>query len=156
LTRYLEPGKRSDDRWASKPVTTPPGLPDRDLVEVMFAPNRVEAEMVQGLLESEGLPSMLQATGVNGPQLGIGLSPQSPQRVMVRAEHADLARRLLADTGMDEDLNVDELANAAYLDEAKRRGPRGYGVIGAYARIWFWSLAAMAVAFGVFLLARLT
>jgi Putative prokaryotic signal transducing protein len=122
----------------------------------MFASNRVEAEMVQGLLESEGVPSMLQATGVNGPQLGVGLSPQSPQRVMVRAEHADLARRLLAGARTDEDLNVDELANAEYLDEAKRRGPRSYGAIGAYARIWFWSLAAMALAFGVFLLARLT
>jgi hypothetical protein len=134
----------------------PDGQSDSDLVEVMFAPNRVEAEMVQGLLESEGVPSMLQATGVNGPQLGVGLSPRSPQRVMVRAEHADLARRLLAGTGVEEDLDVDELTNAAYLDEARGRGPRSYGVIGAYARIWFWSLAALAIAFGVFLLARVT
>lgn len=130
---------------------------DADLVEVMFAPDRVEAEMVQGLLESEGVPSMLQATGVNGPQLGVGLSPRSPQRVMVRAEHADVARRLLAGTGMEEGVvDVDELANAAYLDESRGRGPRSYGVIGAYARIWFWSLAVVAVAFGVFLLARVT
>lgn len=130
--------------------------PDIDLVEVMFAPNRPEAEMIQGLLESEGVPSMLQATGVNGPQLGVGLSPQSPQRVMVRAEHADLARRLLAQVTPEEDLDVDGLANAAYLDEARGRGPRSYGVIGAYARIWFWSLAVLAVAFGVFLLAHVT
>src|SRR3954451_23656076 len=122
----------------------------------MFVANRVEAEMVQGLLESEGLPSMLQATGVNGPQLGVGLSPRSPQRVMVRAEHADLARRLLAGTGLEEDVDVDELANAAYLDGSRGRGPRSYGLIGAYARIWFWSLAALAVAFGIFLLARIT
>jgi hypothetical protein len=127
---------------------------DADLVEVMFAPNRAEAEMVQGLLESEGVPSVLQATGVNGPQLGAGLLPQSPQRVMVRAEHADLARRLLAETGMEEDLDVDGLANAGYLDEARGRGPRSYGVIGAYARIWFWSLAALAVTFGIFMLVR--
>lgn len=127
-----------------------------DLVEVMFAANRAEAEMVQGLLESEGVPSLLQATGVNGPQLGVGLSPQSPQRVMVRAEHADLARRLLAEPGMDEGLDVDGLANAAYLDEAKGRRPRSYGVIGAYARIWFWSLAALALTFGIFMLSRVT
>lgn len=126
-----------------------------DLVEVMFAPDRVEAEMVQGLLESEGVPSILQATGVNGPQLGVGLSPRSPQRVMVRAEHADLARRLLAETGVEEDSDVDGLANAAYLEEARGRGPQNYGVIGAYARIWFWSLAVLAIAFGVFLLARI-
>jgi hypothetical protein len=133
-----------------------PDLQDVDLVEVMFAPDRVEAEMVQGLLESEGIPSLLQATGVNGPQLGVGLSPRSPQRVMVRAEHADVARRLLAGTGMEEDVDVDELANAAYLDESRRRRPRNYGVIGAYARIWFWSLAVLAITFGVFLLARVT
>ena len=137
-------------------IVTPNGVPNADLVEVMFATNRVEAEMVQGLLRSEGVPSMLQATGVNGPQLGVGLLPQGPQRVMVRAEHADVARRLLAETGIGEDSDVDELANAAYLDEAKGRGPRSYGVIGAYARIWFWSLAALAIAFGVFLLARIT
>jgi hypothetical protein len=134
----------------------PNGPAGTDLVEVMFAANRVEAEMVQGLLESEGVPSILQATGVNGPQLGVGLSPQSPQRVMVRAEHADLARRLLAGTGMEEGLDVDGLANAAYLDEARGRGPRSYGVIGAYARIWFWSFVVLAVTFGIFMLARVT
>jgi len=126
-----------------------------DLVEVMFAGDRIEAEMVQGLLEGEGIPSMLQATGVNGPQLGVGLSPRSPQRVMVRAEHADLARRLLA-REPTEDLEVGELANAGYLDEARGRGPRSYGVIGAYARIWFWSFVAFAVAVGIFLLVRVT
>jgi Putative prokaryotic signal transducing protein len=127
-----------------------------DLVEVMFAGDRVEAEMVQGLLESEGIPSMLQATGVNGPQLGVGLSPRSPQRVMVRAEHADLARRLLDQVTPEENLYVDELANASYLGEARGRGPRSYGVIGAYARIWFWSFAILAVTFGIFMLARVT
>lgn len=122
----------------------------------MFAPNRTEAEMVQGLLESEGIPSLLQATGVNGPQLGVGLSPRSPQRVMVRAEHADVARRLLAETGTEEGFDVDELANAAYLGKAKGRGPRSYGVIGAYASIWLWSFAVLAVTFGIFMLARVT
>lgn len=134
----------------------PDGPADADLVEVMFAGDRVEAEMVQGLLESEGIPSMLQATGVNGPQLGVGLSPRSPQRVMVRAEHADLARRLLDQVTPEENLDVDELANAAYLGEARGRGPRSYGVIGAYARIWLWSFAVVAVTFGIFMLARVT
>jgi hypothetical protein len=132
------------------------GPADADLVEVMFASDRVEAEMVQGLLESEGIPSLLQATGVNGPQLGVGLSPRSPQRVMVRAEHAEVARRLLAQVTPEEDVDVDELANAAYLGEATGKGPRSYGVIGAYARIWFWSFAILAVTFGIFMLARVT
>lgn len=130
--------------------------PEIDLVEVMFAGDRVEAEMVQGLLESEGIPSMLQETGVNGPQLGVGLSPRSPQRVMVRAEHADLAQRLLGEVTPEEDLDIDELANAAYLGKARGRGPRSYGVVGAYARIWFWSFAVVAVTFGIFMLARVT
>jgi hypothetical protein len=132
------------------------GPTDVDLVEVMFASDRAEAEMVQGLLESEGIPSMLQATGVNGPQLGVGLSPRSPQRVLVRAEHADLARRLLAQVTPEENLDIDELANAAYLGEAKGRGPRSYGVIGAYARIWLLSFAVLAITFGIFMLARVT
>jgi hypothetical protein len=129
-------------------------FPESDLVEVMFAADRVEAEMVQGLLASEGIPSMLQATGVNGPQLGVGLSPRSPQRVMVRAEHANLARRLLDQVGPEEDSDVGGLANAAHLDEARGRNPRSYGVIGAYARIWLWSFAILAVTFGIFMLAR--
>ncbi len=130
-----------------------PGPSDADLVEVMFAGNRVEAEMVQGLLESEGVPSMLQAAGVNGPQLGIGLLAQGPQRVMVRADHADVARTLLVEF-TTEGLDVDGLANATYLEDATGRGPRNYGIVGAYARIWFWSFAALAAAFGVFLLSR--
>jgi hypothetical protein len=32
----------------------------------------------------------------------------------------------------------------------------GYGLIGAYARIWLWSLAALGVSFGVFSLVRVT
>jgi hypothetical protein len=146
----------ADTLGAVTEIVNPDGRADADLVEVMFAPNRAEAEMVQGLLESEGVPSILQATGVDGPQLGVGLSPQSPQRVMVRAEHADLAGRLLGEIGMEDDLDVDELANAAYLDEARGREPRSYGLIGAYARIWFWSFAAFAVVFGLFLLTRVT
>jgi hypothetical protein len=134
----------------------PDGPADGDLVEVMFAGDRVEGEMVQSLLESEGIPSMLQATGVNGPQLGVGLSPRSPQRVMVRAEHADLARGLLDQVTPEEELNVSDLANAGYMDESRGKGPRNYGVIGAYARIWFWSFVAFAVAVGIFLLARVT
>jgi hypothetical protein len=75
---------------------------------------------------------------------------------MVRADHADPARSLLAETGMEEDLDVAGLANAADLDEERGRGPRDYGVIGAYARIWFWSLTVLAIVFGVFSLARVT
>ena len=40
------------------------------------------------------------------------------------AEHADVARHLLARVAPEEDFDVDELANAAYLSKA-RGGGRG-------------------------------
>ena len=67
---------------------------------------------------------------------------------MVRATKADAARRLLAEATAGNDLEVEG------WEQAKGRGPRSYGVVGAYTRIWIWSLAALGVAFGVFLLAR--
>jgi hypothetical protein len=125
-----------------------------DLVEVAFANDPVEGEMIRGLLQVGGIPSILQPAGVNGPLLGIGLLPQGAQRVMARASQADPARRLLAKAMAPRDLEVEELANAAYLDDANGRGPRSYGLVGAYVRIWLWSLAALGASFGVFLLAR--
>src|SRR3954447_10733773 len=112
----------NDGHQGDRPTSA--DMPDIDLVEIMFASNRPEAEMVQGLLESGGVPSMLQATGVNGPQVGVGLIPQAPQRVMVRADHADFARSLLAEATREGDVDVSEIANAAYLDKARGRGPR--------------------------------
>lgn len=135
---------------------TPDRLAGADLVEVAFAGDPVEGEMIRGLLQNGSISSILQPTGLNGPLLGIGLLPQGAQRVMVRASQADSARRLLAETMAEGDLEAEELANAAYLDDAKGRGPRNYGLIGAYARIWFWSFVALGVAFGVFLHARVT
>ncbi|HEY5708358.1 MAG TPA: DUF2007 domain-containing protein [Solirubrobacterales bacterium] len=135
-------------------ATSPDDLSDVDLVQVAFAGNLPEGEMIQGLLQAGGIPSILQPVGFDGPLLGIGLLPHSAQRVMVRASQADAARRLLAETTAERGLGAEELANAAYLDGAQGRGPRNYGLIGAYARIWFWSLAAIGVAFGVFLFAR--
>lgn len=129
-------------------------LPGSDLVEVAFAGDPVEGEVIRGLLRNGDIPSILQSSGIDGPTVGIGLLPRGTQRVMVRASQADAARRLLVETTTEKDLELDELANAAYLDDAKGKGPRSYGLVGAYARIWFWSLAALAVAFGVFLLAR--
>jgi hypothetical protein len=114
----------------------------------------VEGEMIQGLLRTGSIASILQPTGINGPALGIGLLPPGGQRVMVRASQADAARYLLAETTAEKGLGAEELANAAYLDGAQGRGPRNYGLIGAYARIWLWSLAALGAAFGVFLIAR--
>jgi hypothetical protein len=128
-----------------------------DLVEIAFANDLPEAEMIQGLLESGGISSLLRPTGIDGRAIGTGLLPPGgPQQVAVQADQADAARRMLAETLVEEASGVEsqELANARHLDQAAGRGPRNYGLAGAYARIWLWSLAAFGVAFGLFLLLR--
>ena len=134
---------------------------DRELVGVAFARDRVEAELIHGLLEHAGIPSLLQQAGlsVDGPQLGYGLATRGfgggPQRVMVHSNRAEEARALLAETlveGGEE--SWEDTANAGYLEEAEGGRARNYGVVGAYGRAMFWSFGIMAVAFGVFVLLR--
>jgi hypothetical protein len=128
-----------------------------ELVGVAHANDRVEAEMIQGLLEGAGIPSVLQPVGVDGPAVGIGwLNPGGgSRRVMVRARQSEEAHALLAKTLVeDEGEDWAETANATYLEEAAGRKPRNYGLVGAYARIWAWSLGIMMFAFAVFLLLR--
>lgn len=132
-----------------------------ELVKVAFAHDSVEAEMIKGLLESAGIPSLLQPVGLNvdGPLLGFGLLPRGfgggPQRVTVHAKRAEEARGLLAETLVEESGEArPEIADAEYRAGVGGRKPRDYGVVGAYARSLFWSLCALAVAFGVFLLLR--
>jgi hypothetical protein len=75
--------------------------------------------------------------------------------VMVHAHRAEEARKLLADAKVEDEQTAPEPVNARYLEEARGRGPRNYGVIGAYARMFLVALLAMlgfAVAFGVFML----
>jgi hypothetical protein len=43
-----------------------------ELVGVAYANDRVEAEMIRGLLENGGIPSLLQPVGLDGPQIGVG------------------------------------------------------------------------------------
>lgn len=128
------------------------------LVGVAHANNRVEAEMIQGLLEGAGIPSMLQQVGVDGALLGYGLlNPGGgAQRVLVRAGQSEEARALLAEAlAGSEATEWGEAPDAAiYMEERVGRGPRNYGVIGAYARIWVVSIGVMALAFAVFMLLR--
>lgn len=138
------------------------GLGDRhesgdQLVAVAYASNEAEAGLIQGLLENEGIPSILCARGIDGRQFGSGILASPPQSVMVRAHRAEQARALLAETLVaSEEENWPEPVNARYLDEASGSKPRSYGIIGAYARIYLLSFAAMAVAFGLFVLLRAT
>jgi hypothetical protein len=137
------------------------GPPGSELVKVAFARDRVEGEMIHGLLENAGIPSLLEQEGlsVDGPQLGFGLATSGfgggPRRVMVHANRADDARALLAETLVAEEEEAPpEIVNAEYLEEAGGGRARNYGVVGGYARAMFWSLAIMGVAFGVFLFLR--
>jgi hypothetical protein len=137
-------------------------VPSGDLVQVAYADDPFNAEMIQGLLENAGIPCLLRPAGmtVDGPQLGFGLLARGfgggPQRVMVHAGKVEAARAVLAETLVeDEEEGWSETTNARHLEEARGgRKPRGYGLVGAYARIWLWSLLAFAVAFGVFVLLR--
>jgi hypothetical protein len=129
-----------------------------ELVSIAHTNDRVEAEMIQGLLESAGVASMLRHVGIDGPLIGVGwLNPGGGSRqVLVRASQSEEARALLAETLVEaERENWAETANATYLEESTGRKPRNYGLVGAYARIWTWSLGLMLLTFAVFLLLRL-
>lgn len=137
------------------------GLAAGSLAQAAFASNGLEAEVIQGLLESAGIPSLLRPTGFNGPQMlgavagGAGaVHGGGSQRVMVNADRAQEARALLAESVVEDgEGDWSEIANAKHLEGG--RGPRNYGYFGAIGRIYLWGFGVMAVAFGVFLLLRL-
>jgi hypothetical protein len=134
-------------------------LSGEDLVGVALANGEAEGDMIQGLLGTAGIASVLQQVGIDGRQAGIGfLNPGGGQRrVMVRSDQVEAARALLeegAASGGAEDWPESDTPLYAE-EETEGRGPRNYGVIGAYGRIWAWSLSAMVLAFGAFLLLRM-
>ncbi len=113
--------------------------------------------MIRGLLESAGIPSAVQQLGIDGPLLGFGLlNPGGgSRRIMVHANQAEAARAVLAESFVPgEPDGWDALIDADDTSEAPGRKPRNYNLIGAYARIWFWSLIVMGLAFAIFLLSR--
>lgn len=138
-----------------------PGKIGGELVEVAFVRDSIEGEMIRGVLEAAGIPSMLQQVGFDGAQLGLGPLPThgGAQKVLVHAEREEEARALIAATlaeGEDEaNAEIPEPVNATYLEGAKKgRGPRDYGVVGAYTRIYLVSFGVMAAIFAVWLLSR--
>jgi putative signal transducing protein len=133
-----------------------------ELVSVAYAEDWVQAEMIQGLLQNGDIPCLLQPAGmtVDGPGLGVsGVLSRGfgggPQRVMVHANRGEEARALLAETLVEDDESSwPEPVNAEYLEEASGRKPRSYGLLGAYARIYLWSLFAMVLICGLYFLSR--
>ncbi|HEX5592650.1 MAG TPA: DUF2007 domain-containing protein [Solirubrobacterales bacterium] len=129
---------------------------DSELVEVAFVGDEPQALMLQALLKEHGIPSLKQQVTPSGPTLGYGLlNPGGgSQRLMVHADRADRARALVEATLAEGEFDVPETVNSEYLADSEGRKPRGYGLIGGYARAYFWSFAAMALAFAVFMLLR--
>jgi hypothetical protein len=127
-----------------------------ELVGVASANDRIEGEMIQGLLESRGISSVLRPVGIDGPSLGYGLlNPGGgARRVMVPAGDLEAAQTLLAETWPEDEPEQAAVDGDSLAEESGLRGPRNYGLIGAYARIWAVSIAAVGVAFGVFMLLR--
>jgi hypothetical protein len=142
-------------------VSTPPedreGEGGKDsLVGIAWAKDRYEAAMIKGLLGSAGIPCFTQRAGIDGPLVGSGvINPGGGGlRVIVPASRAEEAQAALAEVLAEDAAEIPEPVNAAYLAEARGHKPRGYGLFGAYARIYAFAFAFFALAFAVFLLVR--
>jgi Putative prokaryotic signal transducing protein len=127
-----------------------------DLIQIAFADTREEAALIRGLLREEGIRSLANQGGVNGPALGAGLLTRSSRRIYVRPEDAEAARKLLAETMVEDPLEeeIPEPVNATYLADAAGHKPRNYTVLGAYARAWIVGLVLLGLVLAVFLLLR--
>jgi hypothetical protein len=124
-------------------------------IQVAYARDANEARIIKGLLQSAGIESMVQRAGISGLQVGTGLANTGGHgsRVIVRADRADEARTLLGDT-LSRPEAFPEPVNAKHLADSRGRGPRSYGISGAYTRIYLSALAFFAIAFLLFLLLR--
>ena len=129
---------------------------DSDLIQIAFADTREEAALIRGLLREEDIRSLAKQGSINGPALGAGLLTRSTRRIYVRPQDAEGARKLLAETMVEDPLEeeIPEPANATYLADAVGHKPRNYTVLGAYARAWIVGLVVLALVFVVLLLLR--
>jgi len=81
---------------------------DAELVEAALVPNETEAEMIRGLLESAGIPSIVQAAGMfEGTRHGFGGVPVygGAQKVMVHAHRLEEAEALIAGTPPEDEIS---------------------------------------------------
>ena len=76
-------------------------------VEVAFAGDLVEGEMIRVCFRAAASPASCSRTGINGPQARHLLAPRLDTRVMVRANEAIVARRLLAEATAGDDLEAE-------------------------------------------------
>ena len=109
-----------------------------EAVKVGFARSQPEAEMLQGMLLQDGIPSMLKRTrGFDVPDYLAG----GPRDILVPETGAEAARRLLADTELQsEGGELAELGGQARLSGGAETSP---------SRLAFWVLAALAGALAI-------
>jgi hypothetical protein len=98
-----------------------------ELVGVGFPQSPVEAQMIKGLLESEGIPCLVQ-------------SLRGSRTVLVNAVHAEEARALLGEVEAQAEGEADEAESLPAV------GSAGGGVRG-----WVLAFAVLGLAFGAFL-----
>jgi hypothetical protein len=109
-----------------------------EAVKVAFARNQSEAELIQGLLLEEGIPSMVKRSrGFDVPDFLAG----GPRDILVPETGSEAARELLDGTQLlPEDEELDELGGQARLSSSGPTSP---------ARLAFWILAAVGAAFAI-------
>jgi len=78
-----------------------------DLVVVYTAGGPAQANLVKSLLEAEGIPVMSVQEGA-GAAYGLMIGPMGEVTILVPAIHAETARALLMDAGVDEPSDEDE------------------------------------------------
>ncbi|MEK6277527.1 MAG: DUF2007 domain-containing protein [Actinomycetota bacterium] len=109
-----------------------------EAVKVAFARNQAEAELVQGLLLEEGIPSMLKRTrGFDVPDFLAG----GPRDILVPETGAEAARELLDVTRLQSaDEELAELSGQSRLSSAGPTSP---------AQLAFWILAGLGAALAI-------
>lgn len=75
-----------------------------EMIKVAWAEDEFKAQLIQGLLEDRGIPSVQQQLGIGGRQVGLGWpNPGGGDRnILVPADRAEEAQALLAETFAEE------------------------------------------------------
>ena len=66
---------------------------------------RYQAELAHGYLEDAGVQAVLLIDDAGG--MDVGLAFVNPARILVRDEHSQQARKILADVGMSQNIEHD-------------------------------------------------
>ena len=87
-----------EQELGGRPSGHDPRVGERGLVQVARGGNQAEAELIQGLLRHEGVPSVLRRTaGFDVPDF----IATGPRDVFVAAPHASHARQTLGESGVN-------------------------------------------------------